>query len=187
MTGDPSAPVSRYPRPVRGLFFLMFAVGVAGCGTITPCKYGDREGCVAACEQKHAPSCTRLAAMQEGAGSADASQGALETYVRACLLGSGAGCHMAGLKMTLGVGTKPNLEQAQKSFEAACALNYADGCAMSGALLAAEQPPRRQEAEQRYARACGLGSVLGCQLNREAAAPLFPPAAPPPSAPPTSL
>ena len=78
-------------RALLSFFSLSLAVGVVGCGTMTPCKFGDRETCVAACADKHAPSCTRLAAMQE-----DNPQAALEGYVRACLLGSGAGLAVPG-------------------------------------------------------------------------------------------
>jgi TPR repeat protein len=164
---------------VTAALIAVTCVTVSACGGSVQCRYGDLAGCQKACGAEDATSCTRLGAMHESGASPGDADTPLRYYLRACLLGDGVGCHMAGLKHVLG--PAGDLQSARRAFDAACVLKYGNGCAMSGALLASERPPRTAEANARYERACTLGSALGCQFMKEATG------APPPSSPSTTL
>jgi hypothetical protein len=137
-------------------------VSAVACAKPGPCRYGDGDACMRACESDDPTSCTRLAAMYETGTVRGATGDAVREYLHACLLGDGLGCHMAGLKFLLGIGVVEDRTRALRAFDAACTLKYADGCAMKAALTDTGQ--LSVDVIEAYGRACDMGSALGCRM-----------------------
>ncbi len=133
------------------------------CGSPEPCSAGVASSCLYSCEHNDGPSCAKLGAMSESGTYTDGNaHDAVAYYVRACKLGEARGCHMAGLKYTLGIGTPTDLSLAATAFGMGCNLESADSCAMLGAVRSLSQPSAANV--DSLQQSCSRGSADGCAL-----------------------
>ena len=115
-------------------------------------------------------SCSNLGKFYyNGLGVRQSYEKSLQYSKKACDLGNGDGCVLAGGVYLNGEGVKKDLKTALKFFAKSCELESGFGCAALGALYYDGEGVKQNlpKAKELYGKACDLGFQKGCDEYKE--------------------
>ncbi|HUH05784.1 MAG TPA: hypothetical protein VML75_27525 [Kofleriaceae bacterium] len=124
---------------------LLAVVLAAACGSskepavapIETAVTAPAETAAASCELGDPSACFHLGELERGANADDRAASA---YARACEIGHGRACALAGAMYRIGMGVEAAPEQGQRYFIRGCRLGHDDACELAQGRVPQPRP-----------------------------------------------